>query len=281
MGAMKTSITGKKSLLRGWIPPEVIRIGRDWSGLGVRFRGDYSSWDEAAEQAEGYDSHRIVEQVKDATLRVKCGLANYERDGVLFFQADYPYPLIAGLLWIAAMHEGRLDVIDFGGALGSTYFQCRPFIERLPELHWRVIEQPHFVQCGRECIADETLSFSESIEECMQSGRPHVVILSSVLQYLPFPQKIMETIVRLGIEHIIIDRTPIICGVSEVIAVQENSPRIVKSSYPVRLFLRESLLAMVGKNYRLVTEFDALDGVHGSIMRRIEFKGFIFKKRFD
>jgi hypothetical protein len=91
----------------------------------------------------------------------------------------------------------------------------------------------------------------------------------------------METIVQLGIEHIIIDRTPIICGVNEVIAVQENSPRIVKSSYPVRLFPRENLLAMVGKTYRLVTEFDALDAVNGNIMRRIEFKGFMFKRRFD
>ena len=271
----------KKSRLRSWIPPEIIRIGRDWSGRGVRFRGDYPSWKDAAAHAEGYDSFRIIEHVREATLRVKHGLAEYERDGVLFYRPEYQYPLLAGLLRIAAMHEGRLDVIDFGGALGSTYFQCRPFIERLPELHWRVVEQPHFVQCGRDCIADETLNFYESIEECMQTGRPYVVILSGVLQYLPFPQKIMETIARLGIEHIIIDRTPIIRGVSDVIAVQENSSRIVKSSYPIRLFLRESLIAMVEKNYRLIAEFDALDGVHGSIMRRIEFKGFIFKKRFD
>ena len=278
---MKISITGKESSLRGWIPPEIIRIGRDWSGFGVRFRGEYSSWKEAAKHTEGYDSKNILEQVRDATQKVKHGLARYERDGVLFFQSDYPYPLLAGLLRVAAMHEGRLDVIDFGGALGSTYFQCRPFIEKLPELHWRVVEQPHFVQCGRECIADETLSFSESIEETMQSCQPNVVILSSVLQYLPFPQKIIEEIVRLGIEHIIIDRTPIIHGVRDVIAVQEVPTQIVKSSYPVRLFLRESLLAMVGKDYSLVTEFNALDGVHGNLRRRVEYKGYIFEREVE
>ena len=40
---------------------------------------------------------------------------------------EYQFPLLSGLLYAAA-RDGGLSVVDFGGALGSTYFQCRDFL---------------------------------------------------------------------------------------------------------------------------------------------------------
>lgn len=265
--------------LRGWLPSEVVRLGLDWSGLGVRFEGDYPSWDAAQNQAVGYEAGAIMERALRATLAVRAGEASFERDGVLFAKPDYPYPLLSGLLRVAALHGGRLDVLDFGGALGSTYFQCRPWLQGLPLLRWQVVEQAHFVACGRDQIADDTLGFVEQIEDCVVAGAPNVAILSGVLQYLPDPDDVLQRIAALGVRHVIVDRTPIIEDVRDIISVQVVPSRIVRSSYPVRLFARHSFLARMNQDYRLVSDFRALDGVLGGLSRRVEFMGFIFERR--
>lgn len=265
--------------LRNWLPPDLIRIGLNWSGWGIRFEGDYPSWDSAQAHAEGYDAKLILERVLRATLAVKAGEAAFERDGVLFAKPDYPFPLLAGLMRVAALHEGRLDILDFGGALGSTYFQCRPWLETLPSIRWRVVEQAHFVACGREQIAAGPLEFVERIEDCILGGAPNVAILSGVLQYVPKPDDILQRIAALGVRHVIVDRTPVTETGRDIIAVQVVPSRIVRSKYPVRLFSRCNFLAKMEQDYRLISGFQALEGVLGGLFRRVEFRGFIFDRR--
>lgn len=267
--------------LKEWMPPEFIRLMLEWSGRGVRFEGDYSSWEEAAHKAQGYDAEAILERAFQAALTVRNGGAAYERDGVLFFEPGYPYPLLAGLLRAAALDGGRLDVLDFGGALGSSYFQCRPWLGNLAALRWQVVEQSHYVRRGRAQLADGTLGFVEHVEECVTGGVPNVAVLSSVLQYLPDPDSVLARVSELGIRHVIIDRTPIIKGKRDILAVQVVPSRIVRSSYPVRLFSQTSLFRALENNYQTLCEFPALDGVLGGMRRRIEFKGFILERKTD
>lgn len=126
---------------------------------GIRFEGNYSTWEAAAAQCTGYDAAPILAKVLDATLRVKRGEAAYERDSVLFDEIEYTSPVTEALMWAAAQSGGRLDVLDFGGALGSSYFQNRAFLADLPQVRWSVVEQAHYVEAGREHIQDETLRF--------------------------------------------------------------------------------------------------------------------------
>ena len=229
--------------------------------------------------AEGYDAKLILERGLQATLAVKAGEAAFERDGVLFAKPDDPFPLLAGLMRVAALHEGRLDVLDFGGALGSTYFQCRPWLEGLPSLRWRVVEQTHFVACGREQIAAGPLEFLERIEDCTLGGVPNVAIFSGVLQYVPDPDEVIRRTAALGVQHVIVDRTPVIEAGRDIIAVQVVPSSIVRSKYPVRLFSRRHFLSKMEQNYRLISGFKALEGVLGGLFRPVEFRGFIFDRR--
>ena len=70
----------------------------------------------------------ILDKVLAATLKVKQGQAVFERDSVLFDEIEYSWPLLAGLMWAAASNGGKLNVLDFGGALGSSYYQNRKFL---------------------------------------------------------------------------------------------------------------------------------------------------------
>src|SRR5215203_7187650 len=83
------------------------------------WNGDYLNWNDASNKCLGYDQSNIVEKVKEATLKVKKGEAIYERDSVLFSSVEYSWPLLSALMWVAAKNKGRINVVDFGGSLGS------------------------------------------------------------------------------------------------------------------------------------------------------------------
>lgn len=133
-----------KQLIKDLAPPVLLRAYRWLKGQDITFSGPYSSWAEASKKATGYHSEVILQKVKEAALQVKSGNAAYERDSVVFHKTEYSYPVLAGLLAAAAANGGKLSVLDFGGSLGSSYYQCRGFLRDLQELRWSIIEQPNF-----------------------------------------------------------------------------------------------------------------------------------------
>src|SRR5205823_2837625 len=92
----------------------------------------------------------------------------------------------------ASVRKGSLSVLDFGGALGSSYFQCRKFLSPLRHLRWSVVEQAAQVACGRADFSNDELVFYESVEACLKQETPDLLVLSSVLQYLPDPHKTLS-----------------------------------------------------------------------------------------
>jgi hypothetical protein len=97
--------------------------------------------------------------------------------------------VIAERLTCALAQHGHLDVLDFGGALGSLYFQHRSYFSNLEAVQWCVVEQREFVTEGLAHVADGCLRFYESIEACCKECNPAIGIASSALQYLPNPRR--------------------------------------------------------------------------------------------
>ena len=104
---------------------ERIIVSYEW------FTGDYSSWEEALKFCDGYNKPNILEKVKNSLLKVKKGEAVYERDSVLFDHIEYSMPLLVSLLYMTTVYKNNLNILDFGGSLGSSYFQNRKFLEKL------------------------------------------------------------------------------------------------------------------------------------------------------
>lgn len=135
-----------KELVKDILPPFLLRF---ITGLFYGWHGNYSDWKTASEKCSGYDSAIILEKVKESTLKVKEGIAPYERDSVIFSEIQYSYPLLSGLVWIAGENKGKLNVLDFGGSLGSSYYQNKLFLDTLTEVKWCIVEQPGFVETGK------------------------------------------------------------------------------------------------------------------------------------
>ena len=132
-----------KTIARELLPPVLLRLLRQAYGGAIHFEGDFATWEDARAHCTGYDNDEILAKVLAASLKVKAGEAAFERDSVLFDEIEYVWPVLTGLMWAAARSGGSLNVLDFGGALGSSYFQSKNFLQSLPDLRWNVVEQPH------------------------------------------------------------------------------------------------------------------------------------------
>jgi len=222
--------------------------------------GDYSSWEQACHNSTGYDSDSILKSVKDALLKVKSGEAVYERDSVIFDDVHYSWPLLVGMLWIASCNGNSLNLLDFGGSLGSSYFQNRMLLAHLQEFTWSVVEQEKFVECGREYFEDHVLKFYYTIEECLEEHSPEVILLSSVLPYIEQPYELLARVLRHKFPYIIIDRTPLICGEADRLTVQHVPPEIYEASYPAWILGKDKLVSLFRSDYEMVATFDAIGG---------------------
>lgn len=251
-----------KAAAKDWLPPALLRWARKiihGRGGRISFEGDYTTWEEAAARCTGYDAAPILVKVLDATLKVKRSEAAYERDSVVFEEIEFAWPVTAALMWAAAQSGGRLDVLDFGGALGSSYFQNRTLLANLPEVRWSVIEQVHYVEAGREHIQDDTLRFYSSIDSCLAENKPNVVLFSSVLQYLPQVERVIKQIDDSGATTLIIDRTPFSDELVNKICVQHVPDSIYRASYPMKIF---SLNVFMGNfvNWEVVAKIPCPEG---------------------
>ena len=245
----------------------------------ITFEGNYPTWEAAAAQCTGYDAAPILAKVLDATLKVKRGEAAYERDSVLFDAIEYTWPVTAALMWAAAQSGGRLDVLDFGGALGSSYFQNRAFLADLPQVRWSVVEQAHYVEAGRENIQDETLRFYSTIDDCLTENMPNVVLLSSVLQYLPKVQKIIKSINDSCVTTLIVDRTPFNHSPMDKICVQKVPASIYMASYPMRVFSTVRFFDSLAE-WQVVAEIASPEGsLTTDAGLDINFQGYILKRK--
>ena len=265
-----------RHLLSDLLPPALMRIYRNLT-VEAGYFGDYPIWADAASASVGYDSELILNKVKEALLKVKSGEAVYERDSVLFDDIEYSWPLLAGLLWAASLNGNRLDLVDFGGSLGSSYYQNRRFLEYLQELRWNVVEQERFVECGRRYFEDDRLRFYRDIDECLKGRKPGTILLSSVLQYLEKPYELLAKVLEFRFEVVIVDRTPFLGEGDDRITVQKVPPEIYDASYPAWFFNLERFLSFFSAGYELMADFETAD--RSNIPST--YKGFIFRLRQD
>lgn len=263
-----------KKLLKKFIPQSILKKYQDINKK-YGFFGDYKDWEEAKRETTGYDSEKILAKVKGSLLKVKNGEATYERDSVLFDKIEYSWPLLACLLYVASVNDNKLNVLDFGGSLGSSYYQNKKFLSHLKELHWNIVEQENFVRTGQESFQNGQLKFYSTIEESSENQKPDVLLLSSVIQYLEDPYEFIEKIKCHNIPYIIFDRTAFMKDTGrERLTVQKVNPRIYPASYPAWFLDINKLKEMFKNKYELIADFDSLDlGVPWA-----QEKGLFFKK---
>jgi putative methyltransferase (TIGR04325 family) len=263
------------SFIKQFIPPIFLTLLKKAGKYG--WSGDYKSWEEAKELTDSYDDSVILDKVKQALLKVKSSEAVYERDSVLFNKIQYSWPLLSALLWVTTLKNGILKVADFGGSLGSSYYQNRKFLAAASSLHWNIIEQEKFVECGRNFFQDNILRFYYDLQQLVnEQGLPDLLIFSCVLPYIEKPYDLIEHMMEYKIPYILIDNTYFNYENRDRICVQQVPPEIYKASYPCWMLNYENIQSALASNYDLISSHENdshifLDGI------KIHYRGMLYK----
>ena len=226
-----------KRMLKLIVPPIVNKaIGKILiSPPVVEWIGPFESWEIVADQCTAYDTNEIFNRVLYASREVASGRAVYERDSYLFDHIEYSWPLLSALLWVRSK-DGFLNVIDFGGSLGSTFRQNVRFLSNLSNIMWNVVEQKHFVEIGNHEFETESLKFEKSIADVLN---PNAILFLSTLPYLEDPWKFIQDATDSTVQYLIIDRTAFHDGSSDSIYKQIVRPPIYHATYPCRVFAKQ------------------------------------------
>ena len=232
--------------------------------------GDYPDWDAARNASSGYDSYSVLEKVKMSSLKIKNDEGAFERDSVLFDNIEYSYSLLSSLFYISSLNEGVLRVVDFGGSLGTTYFQNRALLRRLKTVSWSIVEQKIFVKCGKEYFEDDVVKFYDTLG--VVDRRADVILMSCVLPYLETPYAKLEEI-KGKYEFVILDRMPLIKSENDRLTVQVVNPKIYPLSCPSWFFSARKFHDYLNENYEIIFDYPCLDRANVSS----EYRGFLLK----
>lgn len=246
---------------RAILPKPVVAAWRR-SRLPRLFEGNYAGWSDAQRASRGYDDPAIFQKTVAASRAVRDGLALWERDTVLFQAPAANDRLVGALRAIANQEGGRLHLIDFGGALGSTWWQHRAWLADIASLRWCVVEQRALVEIGQREFSTAPLSFHETIEDCRDVDGPAAILLSSVLPYLEHPHALLHEIATGPFRHVVIDRTGFVAQPKDRLTVQHVPPEIYDASYPCWFFNRSRLLAALGPTWTVAEEWANDDAVN-------------------
>lgn len=257
-------------VLKAILPPiltDILRSLRKGKFYGLS--GDFVSWAEAKEYVareygSGYAADNILEQVLAAIQEVRLGRAVFERDGCLFYEQEYNYPFLAALFYslndCLSTRGGHVDILDFGGSLGSTFFQNRKLLAPF-SCRWHIVEQPHFVQTGRANVPE--ITFHESVEAYMENGEStDVLLLSGVLQYFDQPYTYLERMLSCGFKYILMDRTFFNDREPDKdrLTVQTVPPVIYSAAYPAWLLSGRRVGERIEQTgYEKVMQWESLD----------------------
>jgi putative methyltransferase (TIGR04325 family) len=252
-----------KNNFKRWVPVQMKELYHRFTdtaeSIETPWVGNYSTFYEAEADCEGYQTDIIFNKVLGAALKVRDGKAAYERDSVVFETIQYNWPLLSCLLHSALQKETpTLQVLDFGGAFGTTYFAVKKFLPREMVIRWIIVEQPHFVKKGMQEFENEEINFAYDIASAFKGSDIDIVLLSGSLQYLQNPQLFLDDLLKYSFRYLMFDRTFFINQDDDRIVVQKVPDDIYNASYPCHLFNEEKFLQHLAMlNCKLIADFES------------------------
>jgi len=266
-----------RKIIKAVVPPCIFTWCKSFSKANTGIIGPFMNWEAATRYSNGYNAPVILEKIKNATLQVKNNQRLSVRDGIVFDTPQYAYPLLTALLKITAENNNKLTVVDFGGGLGSTYYD---FTRLYPQadLHWYIIEQEAFVECGKAHFQNSQLHFMHDLD--VLPRKPDIVIVSSALQYIPQPYAQLDKLLALNSPYFLLDRTTFsnLSTDEERIFVERVPAHIYAASYPFWLLSYSKISKYFEKKYQILFEMDTLEGRYVKNGIEVVSRGVCYKK---
>lgn len=264
--------------IKEFVPP-IINTLR-WFSFKYGWKGNYKSFEEAQKECAGYDENHILNRIIETTNQVRSTEAVYERDGIIYDEVAINYHLLSTLLLIAGRNHNKLTVIDFGGSLGTSYYQNIKYLAHLEELNWYIIEQENYVKQGKKEFENEHVKFFHSMQECLSTNpTPNLLLLSSSLQYIKNPYAMLQHIQSFNVPYLMFDLIGFNDQAKDRITIQHVPPIFygIEAAYPCTFFNKEKLEKQMLENYQKEFEFISEPQKYYINFKPFRYKGSLWK----
>jgi len=248
-----------KSIIKLLLPPIFFNFILKLLQRRNVFRGEFSNWENAKYFSKGYQNKKLLQKIISSN-RICLNNPNlFERDSIIFNNPQYAFALNACLLFIISKNKtNKINILDFGGALGTSFRQFQKFTNNTIDLTWTIIEQEELYKIGIQEFSTEKLIFSTYYLLDNLNINYHALIFSSVLEFLNNPYEILLSDKFLNINFLLLDRTPVWLGEDDIITNLIASKQIT-GSYPCTIFSYNKLTSFLkSNNWILFTEWNAI-----------------------
>jgi putative methyltransferase (TIGR04325 family) len=172
----------------------------------------YDSWQECQNQCvnPGYSSEDLYREL--------AGRCRLDSDFKPPLDDRDQFPALVGLALGACKMNGRrrLRVVDFGGGMGTHYFDAYRIFGDI--FDWTVIETPACVRAA-EAHTINPPHFKSDLSSAGVAGRSvDLCLVSGSLQYCPKPGDIVKQLASLEAACYVIRRTPILTATQQPLA---------------------------------------------------------------
>jgi putative methyltransferase (TIGR04325 family) len=144
---------------------------------------------------------------------------------------------------------------------------------------WTVVEQERYVHLGMDHFRNGELQFTSSLRNALAAEIPDVVLLASVLQYLPDPYDLIRNVAASRVPRIVIDRTPCSALERDVLTVQKVPRQMYAASYPCWIFSRQKLMQAFAPCYATLSSYSEDCGAWHGRAGRVELAGYCLERR--
>ena len=232
-------------------------------GIINKYEGVYHDWDSALNNSKSYQSDETLNQIKNSAL---IGYQNdkFFRDGTVFEKYEFSSELNILLLNLSIQKnlDKKIVICDFGGGLGTLYFQFRKYCQLFNiniNYEWNILEQDDLAIYGNENIVSKNLNFFRSSKTDLEKIQADLVIFSSVLNFVQNPYIIINRLKKIKPKYIFIDRTAFWDGKYDVITILEANKKI-KGSYPSHIFSLKEFKVQFSNLYYMKYYFNSKEG---------------------
>ena len=214
------------------------------------FEGPFKSWDKAKRYSRGYNDKKILEKVITAVKFCQKNKNFFERDGTVIKDKKYPKKIIN---FLNKKYKGKtLNVLDYGGSLGSFYFQNIKKLNSIKKVSWSIVEQKSYVDTGNKIFKKKKISFFNNLDFVLKKFVPNVVLFSNSLQYIKNYEKILNKIFKISsVKHIIVDRLIVTKNNKNLIFIQKNPKHHNYTSYPIVFFSKKIFLNIFKNSFTM------------------------------
>lgn len=245
------------SKIKDLLPPFFIRILQSLFLFKVQWKGNYNSFQQAANVCKGYEDPKLIDMIFEQ--------AKVFRDDCLegrLIQVNSN--IVQTLMGLCLSGEGKdLNVIDFGGSFGGHYFMAKAVLKEKYNLKWCVVETTATVTRANYFANEELFFFDDINLASKKLGRVDLIYSSGTLQFLPQPYEMLKAIIEIKAKYLFLIRFPLLLGDEERYAIQYSKysantagplPEGIKegvAEYPINFLSKNKVEAIISEKYKI------------------------------